>query len=414
MPEPRSFPQGASVDPPSPVCHCCSALGLPHPGRGRCAFRRGSFGLDRSPGLDRSGFLVEDLDQERGRGDGGPEPSVGAVLEEPELELRRPGRGRRDDSRPQEGLVPSVCATRASPTSTPASRAMAGPRPPRASPGRAPPRARTRPALERRHLGQERPSAPCVPASTIAIRPRPAGRVRPPGPPRTSRPPPGRTLEGRPDVGPVAASTSAAGRAHRPSARLVDGRDPDVEPVGPGVGRDDRVRGAEHRLAQALGDVRLADAVGPQRPDDAPVAEAPLEESRQDPVAPHRAQLARRAREEDDDPPVGPIHPPAGRRAVRVRDRGRRRDEPGLLEVDLGQRIPRRSKRPRSQASRSGSIAGTSPTAAATASRVRSSGVGPRPPVATTRSAAARASPNAPVTSARSSGSATIRRTATP
>ncbi len=62
----------------------------------------------------------------------------------------------------------------------------------------------------------------------------------------------------------------------------------------------------------------------------------------------------------------------------------------------------------------SASTAGTSPMAAATASRVRSSGVGPRPPVDTTRSTAASASRKAAVTSARSSGTATMRRTLTP
>jgi hypothetical protein len=79
-----------------------------------------------------------------------------------------------------------------------------------------------------------------------------------------------------------------------------------------------------------------------------------------------------------------------------------------------GSAIPRRSKRERSHASWTASIAGTSPTAAARASRVRSSGVGPRPPVATTRSTAPSASVNVLPTRVRSSGRATIRRTTTP
>ena len=62
--------------------------------------------------------------------------------------------------------------------------------------------------------------------------------------------------------------------------------------------------------------------------------------------------------------------------------------------------MPRRSNRPRSHASSSGSTVGSRPHAAAMASRVRSSGVGPRPPVETTRSAASSARWKADVTSA--------------
>ena len=76
------------------------------------------------------------------------------------------------------------------------------------------------------------------------------------------------------------------------------------------------------------------------------------------------------------------------------------------LRLISGIGMPRRDQRPRSHASRSGSTTGVSPSAAAIASRVRSSGVGPRPPVETTRSARSSAAAKASVTASRSSGSA--------
>ena len=84
------------------------------------------------------------------------------------------------------------------------------------------------------------------------------------------------------------------------------------------------------------------------------------------------------------------------------------------LRLTSGKAIPRRSNRSRSHASISGSIVGSSPTSAAIASRVRSSGVGPSPPVVTTRSARPSAASSAPRTTSRSSGSACSRRTCTP
>ena len=219
MPEPRSFAQGASVDPPSPVCHFCSALGLPHPGRGRCAFRRDP--LRSSLDSVRSGLLAEDLRQERGGGDAGPEPTMGAVLEESEVEHPRPARSRRADSRPQERLRAVGLRDRASPTSTPASRAMAMAS---SSTGHvATSRATAGPwATCRSRAGtsaRSDPSAPFVPASTIAKRTparaaasatRSAQDVSPSA--RTCPPSAART------VCSVAASTAAAGRSTRPSA----------------------------------------------------------------------------------------------------------------------------------------------------------------------------------------------------
>ena len=84
------------------------------------------------------------------------------------------------------------------------------------------------------------------------------------------------------------------------------------------------------------------------------------------------------------------------------------------LRLSSGKGMPRRLHSSRSHASRSGSTAGASPQAAAIASRVRSSGVGPSPPVETTRSARPRPAVNASVTAARSSGRAVSRPTRTP
>ncbi len=84
------------------------------------------------------------------------------------------------------------------------------------------------------------------------------------------------------------------------------------------------------------------------------------------------------------------------------------------LRLMAGIAMPRRAKSPVSQASRVGSTSGVSPQAAAMASRVRSSGVGPRPPVSSTRSLRASPSRMASVTATRSSGNAANRMTATP
>ncbi len=74
----------------------------------------------------------------------------------------------------------------------------------------------------------------------------------------------------------------------------------------------------------------------------------------------------------------------------------------------------RRAHSPCSHSSVAGSTTGRSPHASATASRVRSSGVGPRPPVVTTRSARPSAARSASTTVARSSGRFEIRTTVTP
>ena len=183
--------------------------------------------------------------------------------------------------------------------------------------------------------------------------------------------------------------------APAPSPRA---RDPDVDGLGPGVRRDDRVRRPEQRFARAG-----------RRPADSPIpasrsvrlaivrAGAAVAESRQHLRLPDRAHLARRAGQGDDDPAVRSVDQPGGRGPVAVRQRLGRRDEPGLLEVHLrDMAMPRRDQSSRSQASRSGIDGrGPRPATAAIASRVRSSGVGPSPPVDTTRSARPSAVANA-------------------
>src|SRR5512140_3531125 len=118
-------------------------------------------------------------------------------------------------------------------------------------------------------------------------------------------------------------------------------------------------------------------------------------------------------------------------RATTIRPSGRSTHQPGAvprslgievaegishacLRLALGKGTPRRSKSARSHASRSASTVGCSPTAAAMASRVRSSGVGPRPPVRTTRSDRSSAPSIADRRAGSSSGIDVVRRTTTP
>ena len=84
------------------------------------------------------------------------------------------------------------------------------------------------------------------------------------------------------------------------------------------------------------------------------------------------------------------------------------------LRLSSGKGMSRRRHSSRSHASRSGSSSGVSSHTAAIASRVRSSGVGPRPPVEMTRSDRSSAAAKASVTATRSSGSAVSRVTRTP
>ena len=218
---------------------------------------------------------------------------------------------------------------------------------------------------------------------------------------------------------PSRSSTIAATSATRVAAvgRVVADRGhPDVDRLDPGVGRDLRVPAAEQRLAEDLRDLRFPDAGQPERPARDVGPEAELAQGGHGVVVPHRSHLARRAGQGHDDPAVARSRDePAGRRAVRIGQGRGRRDAPGLLDVRrAGTGISRRAHRPRNQASSSGSTTGSSPSTAAMASRVRSSGVGPRPPVETTRSTRESAVDRASVTTSRRSGSALMRPTVTP
>ena len=188
-------------------------------------------------------------------------------------------------------------------------------------------------AEERRErCRRSRPRRP--PASSRAPRAPPRSP-----PPRSSRPRPRRGRRGGPGPS-VAASTATSRRPRSPSPARR--RDPDVDGVGPGVRRDDRVRspGAAPRRAGPRPATRRSPPAGSVR-----LAVVRAGAARRGAAAgptrlPHRAHLARRPGQRDDDPAVGPVDPPAGRRPVRVRQRRRRRDEPGLLEVHRRERHP--------------------------------------------------------------------------
>ncbi len=212
----------------------------------------------------------------------------------------------------------------------------------------------------------------------------------------------------------VATCSSAAAR-RAVGARAVEGRHPDVDRVGPGVGRDLGVRGAQDGLAQDLGQLRLADPGRPEGARGERRAEPLLAQAGERLVGPHRAHLAGRAGHGHDDPAIR-----AAARTSRAPCRWgwpapRRRGcaRPACRFIS-GKGSPRRFHSARSQRSSPGSTTGVSPHTAAMASRVRSSGVGPRPPVEITRSARSRALANASRTTSRTSGTATRRSMATP
>jgi hypothetical protein len=137
----------------------------------------------------------------------------------------------------------------------------------------------------------------------------------------------------------TAASASAGGSSTESAVRavLAERRDADVEALGPGVRGDDRVRGPQERVAEAVGDRGFADARQAEGADRDAGPEAPRGEPGLDLGGPHRPQLSRRPGQGDHDPAVGPIEPPARRRAEIVRQRDGRRDPPGLLEVRRGE-----------------------------------------------------------------------------
>ena len=106
------------------------------------------------------------------------------------------------------------------------------------------------------------------------------------------------------------------------------------------------------------------------------------------PVVPHRPHLPGRSRERDDHPAVRPANEPP---AAPCRWGSGRASADGIshacFRFSSGNGMPRRVHSSRSHDSVAGSTAGVSSHAAAIASRVRSSGVGPSPPVETTMSA---------------------------
>ena len=163
-----------------------------------------------------------------------------------------------------------------------------------------------------------------------------AGRAPPRSrPPRTCRRAPRRTRRAPPGRLP-----RPRRRASRAAPRRIGPRgDPDVDRLLPRVGRHDRVGGAQQRLAQALGDLRLADPRQPERAHLGLDADPARGQPRQHLVGPHRPHLARRPREGDDHAPVGPGDQPARRRPVGVGQDRRRRDRPRLLAVDLRERL---------------------------------------------------------------------------
>ncbi len=125
---------------------------------------------------------------------------------------------------------------------------------------------------------------------------------------------------------------------HRRRAVRCPGAHPNVHRIGPGVRGDRGIRRPEDRFAEDVGGGRLADAGESVGQDGDLDPESAIAEPRQGPVEPHRPHLARRSGQGDDGATVGPGDPPTGRRAVVVGDGERRRDEPGLLEVHLGER----------------------------------------------------------------------------
>ena len=232
--------------------------------------------------------------------------------------------------------------------------------------------------------------------------------------PRSSRRSPRRSvpsrLEDRPAPRPRRASSAAV-------AVVADGRDPDVDGLDPGIGRDHRVRrrAAAPRRASRRPAIRRSRSAGrsaPRRRRPSPGAWRRGQRL----VVPHRPHLARRAGQRDDDPPVraGDTNQP-GAVPFGLGSASADGISQACLRLSSGKGMPRRPTARAASARGPGRRPAVSPQASAIASRVRSSGVGPRPPVETTRSARAerrREAPRRPTSS--SSGRAVIRPTVTP
>ena len=134
-------------------------------------------------------------------------------------------------------------------------------------------------------------------------------------------------------------------------------RDPDVDGLGAGVRRDDRVRRPEELLAEQVRDRRLADPRQPERPRRDVGAGAARPQPRQD-VALPRSGASRAAARAGRRSPARPAARPTSAGAVPFAfgSAVRRRNQPGLLEVHRRHVHAAPAHRPRSQDSRPASI----------------------------------------------------------
>ena len=122
------------------------------------------------------------------------------------------------------------------------------------------------------------------------------------------------------------------------SPRLCHRRDPDVDRVRARIRGHGRILGPEQPFSQPRGHDRLADPGQAIGPGDPLLAQSTLVEAGEHPISPHRADLGRRTRQRNHHAAVGPIHPPPRSGAAFVGDRRRRRNQPRLLEIRLGER----------------------------------------------------------------------------
>ena len=203
-----------------------------------------------------------------------------------------------------------------------------------------------------------------------------------------------------------------APRAPRPPARSRRPERPRLRPSRTWPPRGSAR--AQQVLSEQLRHVRLADAVKAPGARHDLTAEASRSEPGQGLVVPHRAHLAGGPGSVTTTRPSGASTSQPGAVPFGFGSASADGIRQACLRLTSGKSMPRRSNRSRSHASISGSTVGSSPTSAATASRVRSSGVGPRPPVVRTRSARPSAASSAPRTTSRSSGMACSRSTCTP
>ena len=154
---------------------------------------------------------------------------------------------------------------------------------------------------------------------------------------------PGR-LTGRPDVRPEVLEDDRRRLVHQVvgrAGRRGNGRDPDVHGLRAGIRRDDRVGGAQERLAEQVGHLRLADPGQPVRPRRHLGAEPDAHGAggRRRPSTSAASRAAARAA------PRSPARPAASRTSPGAVPFGLssdvgRRDPPGLLEVELRERQP--------------------------------------------------------------------------